>query len=93
MKIDTAQFRRLVKELEKIPQDTVDAAGAYFKNITPIDTGNARRNTRTRRQTIEANYAYAGRLDEGYSRQAPDGMSDPTIDFMEEEINKQVGRL
>jgi hypothetical protein len=35
---------------------------------------------------IRANYNYAGALDEGKSRQAPNGMSEPTIEQMEKEF-------
>ena len=55
----------------------------FFKSITPIRTGNARRRTRLQGQTIKGAYDYASRLDEGYSRQAPKGMSAPTIDFLQ----------
>ena len=93
MKVDTKQFEQLIKELEQLAPATMKEAGAYFKSITPIDTGNARRKTSTRKQTISADYGYAGKLDEGYSRQAPQGMSDPTIDQIEKIINSKVGRL
>lgn len=53
-----------------------------FKSKTPIDTGNARRNTDLRRNEIVADYEYAGKLQAGKSKQAPDGMRDPTIDEM-----------
>lgn len=93
MRVDTKQFDILTKQLERLAPDTVKEAGAYFKRITPRDTGNARSKTTTKKQTIEANYAYAGELDEGKSRQAPQGMSDPTIERMEKIINDKVGRL
>jgi hypothetical protein len=35
---------------------------------------------------IQANYDYAGALDDGKSRQAPKGMSEPTIEQMEKEF-------
>ena len=91
--IDDNDVRDLFNDIEDIPAKTMRRAGAYFKSITPIDQGNARRNTRTTGLTIHADYAYAGRLDEGYSRQAPNGMTDPTMDFIEREVNKQVGKL
>ena len=93
MRIDTSQFDKLTKQLETLAPSSVKQAGAYFKRITPRDTGNARSNTRTKKLTIQADYAYAGRLDEGYSRQAPDGMSDPTIAELENIINNEVGRM
>ena len=85
MRVDTKQFDLLTKQLEQL--------APYFKRITPIDTGNARNKTTTKKQTIEANYGYAGALDEGKSRQAPDGMSNPTIVQLTKIINDKVGKL
>ncbi len=95
MKIDTRQFDNLMKELKKIPVESVEEAGTYFKGITPKRTGNARSKTVTKKtkSRIEANYPYAGRLDEGWSKQAPKGMSDPTVDYLTGIINSKVGRL
>ncbi len=76
-----------------IPNDVMKKAGAYFKEITPIDKGNAKRNTFTVNTTIKANYGYAGELDAGKSRQAKAGMSNPTIDFIEQEFNVEIKRL
>jgi len=64
--------------------DTVAPKGyKFFKSITPIRTGNARRRTRLQGQTIKGAYDYASRLDEGYSRQAPLGMSGPTLEYLQ----------
>jgi len=95
MKIDTREFDALMKQLELIPAESVKQAGTYFKNITPVRTGNARNKTKTKTKEsrIEANYAYAGRLDEGWSKQAPKGMSDPTVKYLSDIINSKVGRL
>lgn len=58
---------------------------------TPIDTGAARRNTKLRKNVIEANYAYAAVLDKGRhmtnrgmrgSKQAMQGMTRPTIQYL-----------
>jgi hypothetical protein len=69
---------RLNKALETLPSD----AHKEFQSITPIDTGNARRSTDIRGNEIQANYPYANRLNEGYSRQARQGMTNPTIDWI-----------
>ena len=55
---------------------------------TPRDTGNARRNTKLVGDTILAQYPYAQRLEQGYSKQAPDGMSTPTIEYIKKYIDK-----
>lgn len=70
----TASLGRLRAEFERLPYQ----AFVYWRSITPKRTGAARRRTTLSRKTIMASYPYATRLDEGYSRQAPDGMSAPT---------------
>lgn len=60
----------------------------YFKSRTPIRTGQARQRTRLQGHTIHANYPYAQRLDEGYSRQSPDGMTKPTAEFLEQQLKR-----
>ena len=69
---------RKSNKMGDIPQKAYE----HFKKITPRDTGNARRRTRQQGNDIVANYPYAGRLNEGHSKQAPDGMVDPTIDYI-----------
>ena len=55
---------------------------------TPIRSGNARRKTRLNKNTIEAQYPYAQKLDEGLSKQAPKGMSMPVKKFVEQQMQK-----
>lgn len=79
-------MRNLVKMLDRAKAATEDIAVDaydYFKEKTPQRSGNARNKTRLSRDSIIANYPYAQRLDEGWSKQAPDGMVDPTIDHIE----------
>ena len=76
------------KQLDKLPAE----AATYFRSITPIRTGNARSRTKLNKTTIEANYAYAQRLDDGYSRQAPKGMIDPTLKFIEKRVKEIKGK-
>ena len=60
---------------------------SFFVAQTPIRTGNARAHTTLRSDlVIFADYPYAERLDTGWSKQAPQGMSLPT----EKEIAKMV---
>lgn len=61
----------------------------HFRKITPFKTGNAKRNTFLNKDTIEANYPYARRLDEGSSAQARDGMTKPTETYVQEWVKKQ----
>ena len=73
-------------------------AADYVKSITPIRTGNARAHTYYQSpNTIKADYPYARRLDEGYSPQAPQGMSEPTEKYVEklvkDELAKQIRNI
>ena len=63
---------------------------AFVKN-TPVRSGNARRNTRKSGNAIDANYPYAQRLEEGYSRQAPKGMTEPTIEEVRDYVYRTLG--
>ena len=73
------RLNRLQKELVKVPKQ----AHAQFKKVTPIKTGNAKRKTGFNgTDTIDADYPYANRLNAGYSKQARDGMTKPTVDYI-----------
>lgn len=58
------------------------------KNYTP---GNARRKTKLQGNEIQANYPYAKRLEEGWSSQAPDGMTEPTIEEVRKYVKQKLG--
>lgn len=81
-------LNRKSRLLAPIPKKGYD----HFKEITPIDTGNAKSKTKysttQRGGRINGDYPYANRLNEGYSRQAPDGMTDPTIEHIRKEVKK-----
>lgn len=71
------------KKIDRIPVD----AYKFFVKETPIRSGNARRNTQLKgKKEIIANYPYAQRLDQGYSKQSPEGMTQPTSDFIVNEF-------
>jgi hypothetical protein len=78
----TGATQRQQQLLARLPQ----RAHEFWVRATPIRTGNARRKTRLRGDTIEADYPYAQRLDEGYSPQAREGMSEPTQRFIDRAI-------
>lgn len=75
----TPHLNKVVRELEQVPEKAFD----HWVSVTPKNDGNARRKTKLVGSTIEANYPYARRLDQGSSPQAPEGMSKPTFDFVE----------
>ena len=66
----------------------------FFKAKTPIRSGNARSRTSLKnKNTIDANYAYAKRLDEGYSKQAPQGMVEPTVKEIDRLIKIELKKI
>lgn len=71
------------KKLAKVGYD-------YFIRKTPYRSGNARRSTQLRDNNIQANYPYAGRLDQGYSPKAPDGMTEPTIKHLQDYVQSRL---
>jgi hypothetical protein len=91
----TNSVKRIQRKLDKVPQE---AYKEFVKN-TPVKTGNARRNTKLRGDTIEANYQYAQVLDKGRhmtrrgmrgSDQAPQGMTKPTEDFIKKRVSQII---
>lgn len=92
IKIDdgiTPVLKGMKKALQQYPAE----AEAKFKDLTPIDTGNARRNTKLKnKDEIEANYPYAQRLDKGWSRQAPQGMTKPFENWVRQKSKQIFGK-
>jgi hypothetical protein len=84
----TPSLKRIQNSLDKVPTEAYN----FFKNITPIRSGNARRKTKLQRDTIKAEYEYATELDSGKSRQAPIGMSKPTEDFITSRVKAIMRR-
>lgn len=77
-----------------------DVAYKKFVDVTPVKTGNAKRNTKKSGNSIDANYPYAQVLDEGRgmrdgqmrgSTQAPKGMTQPTIDHLRDYVRQKTG--
>ena len=79
-----SQIDAINRQLQAVPQ----AAYKEFTKNTPIRTGNARRNTRLRQNVIQADYAYAQPLDDGYSSQSPNGMTEPTLKYVRALVRK-----
>jgi hypothetical protein len=84
---------QLEKDLNNLPKETYQE----FKKNTPEKSGNAKRNTKLKGDSIVADYAYAGVLDKGRhmtnrgmrgSNQAPEGMTKPTVKFLEKRIKE-----
>ena len=99
--------KRLNKVLETLDDKNISkVAYDAFKGNTPIGDpnrwksrrapknykpGNARRKTVLRSNEIQANYPYAQRLEEGWSSQAPKGMTEPTIQEVRDYVYQKLG--
>jgi hypothetical protein len=77
---------RVAQRLTTLPRE----AYRVWVQETPVRSGNARRRTQLRGDTIDANYPYARRLDEGYSSQSPQGMSRPTERFVRNRLRTML---
>jgi hypothetical protein len=86
-----ATLNKINQKLATLPQE---AYKEFVKN-TPVRTGNAKNSTKLKGSTIEADYNYAGVLDKGRhmtsrgmrgSKQAPKGMTQPTLAFLKKRI-------
>lgn len=86
--IGSSKISSRVNNLEKKINDLKKDAADHFQSTTPIRTGNARSKTKLDNNRIEANYHYATKLNEGYSKQAPKGMTEPTIEFIKDQVRK-----
>ena len=91
IKIDdqlSRELKSIQQQLKAYPQEAL----AEFKSLTPIDRGNARRRTTLKNDRIEANYPYAQRLDQGWSKQAPQGMTKPFEQWVKSKVKKIFGK-
>lgn len=88
--VNDNDFQKMLRDIDSNIKKAWQTSGTFFKNTTPVRTGLARSRTRTVGEKISANYGYAGRLDEGYSGQAPNGMSNPTIDYFDKQVDNIV---
>jgi len=79
----TPDIKKRAKRLEKLPKD----AYGVFKDATPKRSGNAKSKTVLKGNKIDANYSYAQPLDKGRSKQAPEGMTKPTVDYIKRQLD------
>ena len=77
------RIRTVTQRLNQLPGEF----HREFVDNTPIDTGTARRKTELKSNSVVADYDYSVRLQEGYSRQARDGMRDPTIETIRRRLS------
>lgn len=97
MKINQNDLKALQKDIENAIEASMNETYKYYRNETPIRGGNARNKTKltksSTRQKISSNYDYAGRLDSGWSKQAPKGFTKPSFEFLEDSITKRFKRI
>jgi hypothetical protein len=81
-------------------QNIAKEAYTKFKDVTPVKSGNAKKNTKLQGNSINADYAYANVLDKGRhmtrrgmrgSDQAPQGMTEPTIKHIRDYVKQKLG--
>ena len=82
----TKSIDNILLQIDKLPRE----AYKEFVKDTPVRSGNARRKTRLSGNKIVAGYNYAQKLDEGFSRQAPDGMTKPTEEFIKKRMTQII---
>lgn len=90
---NTKQVENMLDDLEDLSRDVMKPAFKFYRNETPVRSGNARNKTKLRRNTIKSDYPYAGRLDEGWSKQAPKGFTEPSIDQLDKLISNYIKRV
>ena len=83
------KLERRLREVNEFLDNLPRSMSEEFTKNTPIRSGNARNSTKLEGSRINADYAYAKRLEkDGWSKQAPEGMSTPTIDWARQELRK-----
>ena len=97
IKINKQDLRGLNQDIDKAIDRSAKDTYKFFKQTTPIDSGNARRKTRFKdtptQKIINADYPYADRLDKGWSKQAPKGMIEPSIEYFEQQLSRRFGDI
>jgi|TARA_R110002153_G_scaffold118685_1_gene263451 hypothetical protein len=93
VRVNIKQALGLFKDMDGLTETVIKQAYPYLKAQTPIQTGNARRNTNKRSNKIISNYHYASDLDAGKSRQAPRGFTEPTIEEMQRIVTSEIRKL
>ena len=93
IKVNSKVFERRMKKLSGLPTYLIKDALKLTKENTPIKSGNARNKTTIQGDKIVSNYGYAGKLNEGYSRQAPKGFTEPTIEQLNKDTTKFVRKV
>ena len=77
---------------EKFRAENAPRPATLASAETPVRSGYARNHTSLAGDTVNANYAYAGPLNKGVSRKAPQGMTIPTIKYIRQVVRNILGK-
>jgi hypothetical protein len=89
--ISRQKFRpnNIIKDIDKMSKnmisDIMDDVKDVAKKETPVDTGQAQRGWKRKKQDVLNNVEHITYLEDGHSKQAPSGIAIPTI----KEINRR----
>lgn len=93
-KVDSSQVDGLLNDLKTMPEAVMKQTYNVYRNNTPIRSGNAKNRTKLETITrIAGRYPYAGKLDEGWSKQSPKGMTEPSLKALERFIKNYIRRV
>jgi hypothetical protein len=93
IKVDSKVFDKRMKKLSGLPSYLLKDALILTKENTPVASGNARNKTIIQGNKIVSNYGYAGKLDAGSSKQAPQGFTKPTIEQLNSDATKFIRKV
>jgi|TARA_R110000744_G_scaffold373898_1_gene486324 hypothetical protein len=93
LKVNSSVFEKRMKKLSVLPKFLLQDALRLTKENTPVASGNARNKTTIKGNKVVSDYAYAGRLDDGHSKQAPQGFTKPTIEQLDDDATKFVRKI
>lgn len=97
IKINKADLKRLQKDINDAITDASEDTYKFYRKETPVRGGNARNKTKYResrdRYSITSNYDYAGKLDSGWSKQAPKGFTSPSLQFLKNKLDKNFKKI
>jgi hypothetical protein len=91
--VNSIQIDKLFDDLIDMPKEIMKSAYPFLKQKTPIRSGNARNKTKLSGLSIKSDYGYAQKLDDGWSKQAPKGFTEPTIANIEKDISAYINKV
>lgn len=93
-KVDSRVVDKMFKDLSEMPELVMKDTYTTYKNTTPVRSGNARNRTKLESKLkIGGRYPYAGRLDDGWSKQSPQGMTEPSLKALDGFIKNYIKRV